>query len=236
MRVVPMIFNADMVKALMAGDKVVTRRPVSPNPEASGLGYDWWPSKKLSSMVQVSGFEEIDCDFKRDMTKEMVRDACPTANVGDLIYVRETFRLFSNSDECGCSDHCSCPPTGTPIYLATSGDDSESKWTPSIHMPRSLSRLTLKVTDVRIERAQDITEEQCWKEGIEHTIGTFDIYQLSEMAKTFGGTFEDAKSSFACLWDSIYKDWYQNPYVWVIEFEVIHQNVDQCLQSIKNAT
>lgn len=232
MKVRPMIFNSEMVKALIAGDKVVTRRPVSPQPEPSGRGYDWWPSNKLETMVQVGGFEEIDCDYKLEFVKETVRDASPIANVGDLIYVRETFRLFNNSDECGCSEHCSCPPTGTPIYLATSGDDSESKWKPSIHMPRSLSRITLKVTDVRIERVQGITEEQCWKEGVEHIDGQFDIYQLSEMARTFEGTFEDAKSSFACLWNSIYNNWDQNPYVWVIEFEVIHQNIDQYLQSI----
>lgn len=101
-------------------------------------------------------------------------------------------------------------------------------------MPRTESRLTLKVTDVRIERVQDIAEDQCWKEGIEHTIGTFDICQLSEMAKTFNGTFEDAKASFACLWDSIYQNWKQNPYVWVIEFEVIHQNVDNYIQQLKS--
>ncbi|MCG6364204.1 hypothetical protein, partial [Vibrio fluvialis] len=110
-----------------------------------------------------------------------------------------------------------------------------SKWKPSIHMPRTASRLTLKVTDVRIERVQDITEEQCWKEGIEHIDGQFDIHQLSEMAKTFDGTFEDAKALFACLWDSIYQNWNQNPYVWVIEFEVIHQNVDKYLESVKEA-
>ncbi|EJL6757183.1 hypothetical protein NMS84_001395 [Vibrio cholerae] len=235
MKVVPMIFNTDMVKALMAGDKVVTRRPVSPQPEPSDYGYDWWPSKKFGSMVQVSGFEKIDCDYKRDLVEEMSRDACPIANIGDLIYVRETFRLFNHSDECGCSEYCSCPPSGTPVYFATCGGDSESKWKPSIHMPRTASRLTLKVTDVRIERVQDITEEQCWKEGVEHIDGQFDIHQLSEMAKTFDGTFEDAKALFACLWDSIYQNWNQNPYVWVIEFEVIHQNVDKYLESVKEA-
>ncbi|WP_114774492.1 hypothetical protein [Vibrio cholerae] len=258
MKVVPMIFNTDMVKALMAGDKVVTRRPVSPYPEASGFGYDWWPSKKFSSMVQVSGFEKIDCDYKRDFVEETVRDACPIANIGDLIYVRETWGVVSHQfDDHGnmvkwTPDRPSTQVkelkfgkgyyTGHAIYRADGEmrwcndfEDEVSAWKPSIHMPRTASRLTLKVTDVRIEKLQDITEEQCWKEGIEHTIGTFDIYQLSEMAKTFDGTFEDAKASFACLWDSIYKDWHQNPYVWVIEFEVIHQNVDQYLQSIKNA-
>ncbi|HGF7398999.1 TPA: hypothetical protein AB5B32_001356 [Vibrio cholerae] len=226
MKVVPMIFNTDMVKALMAGDKVVTRRPVSPQPEPSDYGYDWWPSKKLGSMVQVSGFEKIDCDYKRDLVEEMARDACPIANIGDLIYVRETFRLFNHSDECGCSDYCSCPPSGTPVYFATCGGDSESKWKPSIHMPRAASRLTLKVTDVRIERVQDITEEQAIKEGINkhHQLPAF---------KSPIGYHTSPVYAFEELWNSIYGNWEENPYVWVIEFEVIHQNVDKYLESVK---
>ncbi|MDV2400292.1 hypothetical protein [Vibrio cholerae] len=219
MKVVPMIFNTDMVKALMAGDKVVTRRPVKIDYER---GMNGPVVRGRNGEVSVLSFAPI-------------AGLCPFGNFGDLIYVRETFRLFNHSDECGCSDYCSCPPSGTPVYFATCGGDSESKWKPSIHMPRAASRLTLKVTDVRIERVQDITEEQCWKEGVEHIDGQFDIHQLSEMAKTFDGTFEDAKALFACLWDSIYQNWKENPYVWVIEFEVIHQNVDKYLESVKEA-
>ncbi|RBM30534.1 hypothetical protein [Vibrio tarriae] len=228
MKVVPMIFNTDMVKALMAGDKVVTRRPAKLSSRSIEQGV------AFNNICQVFRSKEpylytvvLDDDFDHNATFSV---PCRT---GDLIYVRETFRLFNHSDECGCSDYCSCPPSGTPVYFATCGDDSESKWKPSIHMPRTASRLTLKVTDVRIEKVQDITEEQCWKEGIEHIDGQFDIHQLSEMAKTFDGTFEDAKALFACLWDSIYQNWNQNPYVWVIEFEVIHQNVDKYLESVK---
>lgn len=211
MKVVPMIFNTDMVKALMAGDKVVTRRP------AKNLSFSERAGFIVGEWAYGIGWN------LRETMNNCIRSKsakCPS-KIGDLIYVRETF---------GCCGVRS-------VYKAD--DDGAScmvkKWTPSIHMPRTESRLTLKVTDVRIERVQNITEEQCWKEGIEHIDGQFDIYQLSEMAKTFDGTFEDAKASFACLWDSIYKDWHQNPYVWVIEFEVIHQNVDQYLQSIKNA-
>ncbi|TQQ41089.1 hypothetical protein [Vibrio cholerae] len=217
MKVFPMIFNTDMVKALMAGDKRVTRRPVKIDYER---GMNGPVVRGRNGEVSVLSFAPI-------------AGLCPFGNFGDLIYVRETFRLFNHSDECGCSDYCACPPSGTPVYFATCGDDSESKWKPSIHMPRTASRLTLKVTDVRIERVQDITEDECWKEGVEHIDGQFDINQLSEMAKTFDGTFEDAKASFACLWDSIYQNWNQNPYVWVIEFEVIHQNVDKYLESVK---
>ncbi|HGE6046400.1 TPA: hypothetical protein ACGGS3_000614 [Vibrio cholerae] len=223
MKVVPMIFNTDMVKALMAGHKVVTRRP------AKNLSF----SERVGFIVGEWAYG-IGWNLRETMNNCIRSKSakCPS-KIGDLIYVRETFRLFNHSDECGCSDYCSCPPSGTPVYFATCGGDSESKWKPSIHMPRAASRITLKVNDVRIERVQDITEEQCWKEGVEHIDGQFDIHQLSEMAKTFDGTFEDAKALFACLWDSIYQNWKENPYVWVIEFEVIHQNVDKYLESVK---
>ncbi|ENM5892335.1 hypothetical protein NTH50_000425 [Vibrio mimicus] len=241
MKVVPMIFNTDMVKALMAGDKVVTRRP------AKNLSF----SERAGFIVGEWAYG-IGWNLRETMNNCIRSKAanCP-AKIGDLIYVRETFTPDPDVDHDSWNDHelsyaewvgCEMSSRFLPdalkvnehcLYKADCKIDM--KWTPSIHMPRWASRLTLKVTDVRIEKLQDITEDQCWKEGIEHIDGQFDIYQLSEMAKTFDGTFEDAKSSFACLWDSIYKDWHQNPYVWVIEFEVIHQNVDQYLQSIKNA-
>ncbi|ELY5178918.1 hypothetical protein SNE85_000781 [Vibrio cholerae] len=211
MKVVPMIFNTDMVKALMAGDKVVTRRP------AKNLSF----SERVGFIVGEWAYG-IGWNLRETMNNCIRSKSakCPS-KIGDLIYVRETF---------GCCGVRS-------VYKAD--DDGAScmvkKWTPSIHMPRTESRLTLKVTDVRIERVQDITEEQCWKEGVEHIDGQFDIHQLSEMAKTFDGTFEDAKALFACLWDSIYQNWKENPYVWVIEFEVIHQNVDKYLESVKEA-
>ncbi|MGL4615902.1 MAG: hypothetical protein ACRCVV_18845 [Shewanella sp.] len=210
MKVVPMIFNTDMVKALMAGDKRVTRRPVK-------IDYD-----RVMNVPVVRGRNgEVSV-----LSFAPIAGLCPFVNFGDLIYVRETFRLFNHSDECGCSDYCSCPPSGTPVYFANCGGDSESKWKPSIHMPRAASRLTLKVTDVRVERVQDITEEQAIKEGINkhHQLPAF---------KSPIGYHTSPVYAFEELWNSIYGDWEENPYVWVIEFEVIHQNVDKYLESVK---
>lgn len=238
MKVVPMIFNTDMVKALMAGDKVVTRRPVNKkyseyikfigssdltceNLEFLGLMYDTWQGDN----DKMRGPEYL--VYCTEYPEEgVIPIGQGVARKGDLIYVRETFRLFNHSDECGCSDYCSCPPSGTPVYFATCGGDSESKWKPSIHMPRAASRLTLKVTDVRIERVQDITEEQAIKEGINkhHQLPAF---------KSPIGYHTSPVYAFEELWNSIYGNWEENPYVWVIEFEVIHQNVDKYLESVK---
>jgi hypothetical protein len=212
MKVVPMIFNTEMVKALLDGRKTVTRRPVKVDYERGMKGP---VVRGRNGEVSVLSFAPT-------------AGLCPFGNVGDLIYVRETFRLFNHSDECGCSDYCNCPPSGTPIYLATCGDDSESKWKPSIHMPRTASRLTLKVTNVRIERVQDISEEEAIKEGINkhHQLPAF---------KSPIGYHTSTAYAYEELWNSIYGNWDENPYVWAIEFEVIHQNVDEYLESIKDS-
>lgn len=229
MRTKPMIFNADMVKALVGGKKTVTRRPVTPAPEPSGLGYDWWPSNKFGSMIQVSDFESIDSDYKREGTKDIASDACPIANIGDLIWVRETFC----HGPCGSAPELTLYRSGHPQpelkrkYESVMGDE-EIKWTPSIHMPRWASRLTLKVTDIRIERVQEITEEQAVMEGMP----TDEECQL--MAVDSGlGWYQKPTTWFKELWDRIYNNWSDNPYVWVIEFEVIHQNVDKYIESME---
>jgi hypothetical protein len=163
----------------------------------------------------------------------------PFGNVGDLIYVRETFRYFE-SEECGCSDSpCGCPKPDSFIYFA-SHDDGESKWKPSIHMPRCASRLTLKVTDVRIEKVQDITESQAISEGVRyHSLyqewGGVEIHPDSHHNATRYRWYENPKDAYKYLWGSIYGNWDCNPYVWVVEFEVIHKNINDVIASIEQS-
>ncbi|WP_176428531.1 MULTISPECIES: hypothetical protein [unclassified Vibrio] len=205
MKAVPMIFNTEMVKALLEGRKSVTRRPV----KRAGI-FNWVVCNRETGKRYTTN--------KDNPNQKWLEFP---VNVGDLIWVRETFRLYSNTDECGCSDYCSCPPNGTPLYFATH-DNGESKWKPSIHMPRSASRLTLKVTDVRIERVQEITDAQARAEGCWYGLG--------------GGEVDLAVSPqdhFPTLWESLYGNWNANPYVWVIEFKVIQQNVDSVISEIE---
>lgn len=213
MKVVPMIFNTDMVSALVNGRKTVTRRPLK-MPE----GWELKDSKlsKISSSHPKKG--KWGALIRRETFRgQYQHDIVPApCFVGDLIYVRETFRLFERSDECVCSDYCSCPPSGTPIYFADV-EDGESVWKPSIHMPRKASRLTLKVTDLRIEKAQEITTKEAMMEGISHH------------------SMSCPKAEFGQLWNEIYGNWTDNPYVWVIEFEVIHANVDIVIAREKSA-
>lgn len=208
MKVRPMIFNTEMINALLSGKKTVTRRPVKPQPTDSGNGYMWWPSNILQTMVNID-------KMKGDLYWDgFASDMCPIASVGDLIYVRETMDINQYLDM---------------YYLADDGlvdGDIPEDWyyrepeyvgrVPSIHMPRWASRLTLRITNISIERIQDITPQQALLEGIKHQSMNCPI------------------AEFGQLWNSIYNDWYENPYVWVIEFEVIHQNIDTYLKNDAN--
>jgi hypothetical protein len=148
---------------------------------------------------------------------------CPFGVVGDRLWVRETFRIFNSLDECSHYDPCSCGQyNGKPIYRADC--DDESKWKPSIYMPRWASRLTLEITNIRVERLQEITEEDVKAEGLLDSNGI----HLSECFLAGRGMTDRCdcgdcsdKEHFEKLWDSINKDrapWASNPWVWVLEF------------------
>lgn len=225
MKTTPMIFNQEMVKALVTGNKTVTRRPVKEkyqsdigyicgrlgNEEIVSLSYDSWLDDK--GITRKPEFLVCSPEYESEGVLAVGQGV---ARVGDLIWVRETFRLFDSSTECGCSESpCNCPSSGSPIYRAMGCDTGEETWKPSIHMPRWASRLTLRVTDVRVERVQQVTKSEAYKEG-------FDRENILGFPVVW----------FSRIWNSIYSNWDANPWVWVIEFEVIHKNVDQVLAEV----
>jgi hypothetical protein len=200
---IPMLFNQDMVKALLEGRKVVTRRPVKQSTKDKDFGGILKPN-------EVAG--EVN---EGDYTNALVKP-------GDLIWVRETFRYFDAAEECACYETpCACPSTGTPLYKA-SHDDDESKWKPSIHMPRTASRLTLRVTKVSVDRVREISAEEAVKEGMP----TED--EAQKMASDAGlGWYQKPVAWFKGVWERTYGTWVKNPFVWCIEFEVVNENVDK---------
>ena len=220
MKCVPMIFNREMVCALLEGRKNVTRRPLKV-PEGWEL-HDRKLSKITSSHPKKGKWgalirRGVDTDFPQS---NLVAAPC---FVGDLVWVRETFcmgRIFDYDSGHPASDYLyveQCKDDKNyPIYkqqcLSDGVELEEVRWTPSIHMPRCASRLTLKVTDVRIERVKEITPQGAKDEGFNDWTG------------------------FAFTWSSIYLDrglgWDDNPYVWVIEFEVVNQNIDKYLNGV----
>ncbi|HBZ1363881.1 TPA: morphogenetic protein [Klebsiella pneumoniae] len=192
-----MIFNAEMVRAILDGRKTQTRRIMAPqpaddiercifpNPEAIG----WKSSLRHKHGSTTAHF-------------------CHYGKPGDRIWVRETWNKYG----------------GLLTYHADHDwiDDIRketvctAKWVPSIHMPRWASRILLEITDVRVERLNSISQEDAQAEGLELT-GWRPTYSDQDS----GGEVMTPYDNFAELWSSIYGDesWQANPWVWVIEFK-----------------
>ncbi|ELA3304519.1 hypothetical protein SIO39_005148 [Klebsiella pneumoniae] len=212
-----MIFNGEMVRALLSGRKTQTRRIIKPQPEVtlSGSLSGKWLSRPLNGLL-LPKIEDIAIH-------------CPFGAVGDRIWVRETWGVVSHafSDDGLMIDWVPDRPataihempfgngyySGYAIY-ATDGDftwgdddgyeDGRWCWKPSIHMPRAASRILLEITDVRVERLRSMSQDDARAEGVIAASGPM-----------------EAGLAFRELWDSIYgeESWKANPWVWVIEFK-----------------
>lgn len=196
----PIIFNADMVRAILEGSKTQTRRIMKPQPEpVPGQPWEyWWPAKAFETMVKVS-------DLQRVGFEGAAADASPFGRIGDRLWVRETF------GDCGVR----------LVYRADTDDGAAcqvKRWTPSIHMPREAARILLEITDVRVERLNDISVQDALAEGMDD--GSSD-------ATLAAGWFEKPRRAFRRLWERIYgqESWSSNPWVWVVEFQEIQEKV-----------
>lgn len=181
----PILFNTEMVRAILGGRKTCTRRLIKHNVDAM-----------LNSPYHKEHPEVED--------KQIISKLClPPYQPGDVLYVRETWSEW----------------TGGYVYKAWNspfpqpGAYLEEKWHPSIHMPKDAARIWLKVTEVRVERLQDITIDGIRNEG------------LSSMAVHCGDK-KIALEEWKILWNSTIKKsdlnrygWDANPLVWVIAFE-----------------
>ncbi|CAY74619.1 hypothetical protein [Erwinia pyrifoliae] len=219
MRERPIIFNAEMVRAVLDGSKTQTRRIIknqrigdewsvkpAQNPRSPRHTHDWWLPHGTQPYSAIP--------------------ANPFGAVGDRLWVRETWAILGNEDRCAIDWNENLVKGGGPeaarIYRASCEqrpgnyglwsipDDAvwkphtddmqyEGAWTPSIHMPRWASRITLEITGVRVERLHEISARDVIKEGLAH----------------------NAKEDYSWLWESIYGEgsWQANPWVWVVEFK-----------------
>lgn len=222
----PILFNTEMVQAILDGRKTVTRRLVKPQP---GFFYDVGGRITDPDNPTHIAFLAMNPDDHEEIR-------IPQYQPGDILYVRETWTLLYYVDPNGYT-HWDQPmyyyaADGTPDTTLVDGDgfeldDQRIRWKPSIHMPKEIARLFLRVKDVRVERLQDITDEQALKEGIKaYWMGDGETgYAVNLESKTF---YEGPIGAFARLWESTIKDkdigdygWDANPWVWVIEFEKI---------------
>lgn len=230
-----MIFNAEMVRAILDGRKTQTRRSIKwKQTRFTEIG-----EREDCSKWPWSEDAEHACDFWHP---------CPFGAVGDRIWVRETWAILGNEDGC-CIDweeklckadersaariyRASCEQRPGNYGLWSIPDDADWKphtkdyqyegaWRPSIHMPRWASRILLEITDVRVERLNAISEEDATAEGVPPAGSLLPDYPGTFL--TPKGDFATAKVAFQRLWESIYgeESWKANSWVWVISFKRI---------------
>jgi len=215
-----------MVRAILEGRKTQTRRVVKP--ELVSM----WDEPRGGADV-AAGYPWVELDGEKYKAVEL----CPYGRPGGLLWVRETWAMFEEHyiyeygwEPEGIVELASYKdsPTNTTrqrydvVYRADGYEADLSageKWCPSIFMPRWASRITLRVTDVRVERVQDISADDARDEGV--CLDTWKLHQSHD------GTISmslAAVQEFRSLWDSINAKrgfgWDVNPWVWVVEFEV----------------
>lgn len=197
----PILFNTEMVQAILEGRKTQTRRPIKQPFEIHEYG-------NTIFVTHPKDFKDEYCRF---------HPYEPPCHVGDTLWVRETWQLLpSRFDE--------IPPEYNYIYAASHELSEEcTGWRPSIHMPKKAARIFLKVTNVRVERLHDITEDGARAEGIRSWTKDGQVYKYSHADEfNWRDAPKTAKEAFEKLWNSCYdfpKSWLGNPWVWVIEFE-----------------
>ena len=191
----PILFSTPMVQAIMDGRKSMTRRVIKPQPDVDGLIYE----PQLGEYVD---------------TNSMIFKA--KYNVGDILWVRETWQSFFQEEVTQKHERGPESSSGIPAEMAkghymyyfyrADGEIPLARWEPSIYMPKKAARLFLRVTNVRAERLQDMSYDDCLKEGM------WDY-----------GTDVDTLAAFQALWDGLNAKrgygWDTNPWVWVYTFE-----------------
>lgn len=249
----PIIFNTDMVRALLDGRKTQTRRPVSKAVEENIRLHAGEDGSDESSEVEFIYAKHSDDDgeaqpeewlcYLQEYPEEGVIaiGQCPFGQPGDQLWVRETFLPDPNSQDDAWDDHhisyfswsgCGSSIRDVPSALRSPDNciykaswvGTDLLWKPSIHMPRWASRITLEITNIRVERVQDITEADAIAEGLNRVShgpeGTFYSWQRNYPHPQNYCHSDDA---YQDLWCSIYgpEAWDRNEWVWVIEFKRI---------------
>ncbi len=225
----PILFSAPMVRAILAGTKTQTRRAVK-----------GWPLEWLSPPIS----------FSPEYVAHPENDACPYGQPGDRLWVREAwgYRCSSGTPVAGQYHHTiqyradderhtfgpmAMDGVGLPKWrerdegMSYEAWDARMtaywrQWRPSIHMPRWASRITLEVTGVRVERLQDISEEDAIAEGVDRFPGCRrddDAAAFNRIGPVDNDSFPIAR--YAVLWEQINGagSWDANPWVWCVEFK-----------------
>jgi hypothetical protein len=241
----PILFSAEMIRALLDGRKVQTRRALKKQP------LDILPMEGDRASREWIILEQREPESKGKVIR------CRYGAPGDLLWARETHAIVGNVDPgwvlyraSGYENECRRHKFDSPP------PESEITWKPSIHMPRWASRLTLRITNIRVERLQDISEADAIAEGVEsldscapenrescdfdsalcRRCGGLRLYMDgSSGAARFDvdcGECDTHAKRYRWLWEAINgpESWAANPWVWALTFDVIKANVDDVMK------
>ena len=208
----PILFSGEMVRAVLDGRKWQTRRVVKPQPH-----------EVVDADAILAGFLD---KVPIDVGWEYVSRNCPYGRPGDVLWCKETWATRPDLDHLKPRDI----PEGSKIYRVADGElglANCDRLRPSIFMRRWMSRITLEVTDVRVERVQDISVADAIAEGIDPVpcdhAAMMPGYGCTDCMGT--GVAEDPRVEFMHLWGSINAKrgypWESNPWVWAVSFSVV---------------
>lgn len=194
----PILMHARSINGILKGRKTQTRRIMKQQPSVTSKSDGLWPDEKAQ--------------FVRNRA-QYIRDCCPYGQPGDRLWARET---WGGDDLCGFAyraDHPDWP------RFQGDGEQPDSKWKPSIHMPRKASRLSLEITGIRVERVQDISEADAKSEGC----------QAADYATGRECILDPSMGSYRLHFQSLWDDtngkgaWDRNDWCWVVDFKRIAQ-------------
>lgn len=238
MKELPILFSPPMVRALLDGSKTQTRRVVKPS-----LAEREWVEQRASGDFWRCADGDPTCYTGVWETSEYAQQypiLCPYGQPGDRLWVKENYRFTNDLDRYSATQVAQlCLDAGykspwAPIHFEADGQRNNwehtstpphkgepvaGKLRPNIFMPRWASRIDLEITGIRVERLQDISEEDAKAEGIEKTpSGFWSLYGQGEVDGTYS-----PRTSYRALWESLNGpgSWEANPWLWVIEFKVI---------------
>lgn len=209
----PIPFKGDMVRAILAGQKTQTRRPINPQP-AFGCHYEI--NGAHNAALHLS---DADGTLRYVPPTGQSKDHmlhCPYGQPGDRLWVRETFAYAQDGTVVYCASMVGSPWDAITRRAIT--------WHPSIHMPRAICRITLEITDIRVERVQNITSDGAIAEGAYEVrkVGD-DIAHATWTMDGLDWRYDTPREAFAATWDSLYAarslGWDVNPWVWVVTFK-----------------
>lgn len=227
----PILFSGAMIRALLDGRKTQTRRVIKPQPVVTS--------------------PDVERDLPSAWAAGFIGVRCPYGVPGDVLWARETWGVGTRPCPSrgwvdGVEYRADCtgdeaPPLYDIIPDHIEADGMGGRWRPSIHMPRWASRLTLQITDIRVERLQDISEADAQAEGVGEYVcpgphrGPGATYFTAD--PTAGEDMPISRTTpiaaYKALWEHINGcgSWDANPWVWVMTFTVHHQNVDTFLKT-----